>query len=67
MSDWDNTDDLIFVRDGAPPHFALIVRVVRSAFSRRVNGMMRVSQMAFKKPRSNSVRFLSVELHKRGV
>ena len=26
MSGWDNIDDLIFMQDGAPPHFALTVR-----------------------------------------
>ena len=26
VSGWDNIDDLIFMQDGAPPHFALTVR-----------------------------------------
>jgi hypothetical protein len=26
VSTWENIDDLIFMQDGAPPHFALVVR-----------------------------------------
>ena len=26
ISAWDNIEDLIFMQDGAPPHFAIVVR-----------------------------------------
>ena len=26
ISAWDNIEDLIFMKDGAPPHFAIVVR-----------------------------------------
>ena len=26
ISAWDNIEDLIFLQDGAPPHFAIVVR-----------------------------------------
>ena len=26
ISAWDNVEDLIFMQDGAPPHFAIVVR-----------------------------------------
>ena len=67
VSGWDNIDDLIFMQDGAPPHFALNVRAwLGPTLFRSMAGSTRTSWMASEKPRSYTVWFLPVGLHKRG-